>query len=416
MLFTTKQPAGLTAFTLIWAGQVISLLGSAMTWFAFTIWAWQKTGQASTLAMVSFFAFVPTLLFTPIAGVLVDRWNRKLLMLLSDAATALGTFIALLLLLTNTLQIWHIYIIGMLAGLFTAFQYPAYAASISTMLTKEQYMRAEGMMGLAYTLPGILAPVIAAMLLARIGLAGIMVIDLTTFLAAFATLIWANIPQTKATAVGLASRAKIWRETLFGFQYIRQHPPLIATLGLFVIANFFLAIGATLMAPFILSQNGGSETALATVQSMGGVGGVIGGGLLMVWGGPKRRIHAVLLGGAGACSLGIIWLGLANSLWLWAMGSFFFSFFEPFVEGSNLAIWQTKVEADVQGRVLATRHLLVQIPFLFGILVAGPLADFGIAPVLVTAGLCGTGAFLAGYLFKQIRQIESLLPDQIHGS
>ena len=410
------SPTGMTAFTAIWFGQVVSLLGSAMTWFAFTIWAWQKTGDATTLAMVSFFAYLPTVLFTPIAGTFVDRWNRKLVMLLSDAATALGTLAALLLLLTGNLQIWHIYVISLLAGFFTAFQYPAYAAAVSTMLPKEQYTRAEGMLGLAYTLSGILAPIFAAALLGRVGITGIMLIDLATFLAAFATLIWARIPQPKTTAVGQESRGSFWKETAFGFRYIFGRRSLLALTSLFMAANFFLAIGATLMAPLILSQTGNSESALAAVQSTGAVGGVVGGALLMFWGGPKRRIHGVLLGGMGASLLGIAWLGVANSLLLWSAGSFFFSFFEPFVEGGNIAIWQSKVEADIQGRVFSARHLLVRVPFMLGIAASGPLAALGMSRVLVWAGLAGMGVFVVGYFVNNVRQVESLLPDQAHRS
>ena len=406
-----SSSAGMNSFTVIWLGQVVSLLGSAMTWFAFTIWAWQKTGEASTLANISFFAYLPTVLFTPIAGIFVDRWNRKLVMLLSDAATALGTLAALLLFLTDNLQIWHVYLIGLLAGFFTAFQYPAYAAAVSTLLPKEHYARAEGMLGLAYTLSGILAPIFAATLLGQIGITGIMLIDLATFLTAFGTLLWAHIPKPQVTEIGKKSRGKFWQETAFGFRYIFEHRSLLALTGLFLAANFFLAIGATLMAPLILSQTGNSESALATVQSTGAIGGVVGGAILMLWGGPKHRIYGVLLGGMGASLLGVFWLGVANSLLLWSAGSFFFSFFEPFVEGGNIAIWQSKVEADVQGRVFSARHFLVRIPFMLGILVSGQLAALGMSNVLAVAGVAGGGVFLAGYFFQNIRQVESILPD-----
>ncbi len=404
------------AFSIIWFGQVVSLLGSAMTWFAFTIWAWQKTGQASALSTVSFFAFLPTVLFTPIAGTFVDRWDRKTVLMFSDLASALGTLAALLLYSADRLQIWHIYIIAILAGFFTAFQYPAYAAAVTTMLPREHFARAEGMLGLAQASSGILAPVIAAALLGRVGMSGIMLIDLATFIIAIGTLLWVRIPQPAATEIGMQSRGNFWQETKFGFRYIRERASLRGLVMLFMAGNFFLAIGATLMAPMLLSRPGNSETTLAAVQSVGAIGGVAGGILLTLWGGPKRRIHGILLGGAGACLLGITWLGLGQVLLAWAIGSFFFSFFEPFVEGGNLAIWQSKVEADVQGRVISARHLLVQIPYLLGVAISGPLADSGIIPsislVLALAGLGGMAVFLSGYLFRPLRLAEDLLPDQ----
>ena len=177
-------------------------------------------------------------------------------------------------------------------------------------------------------------------------------------------------------------------------------------------AGIFLAIGATLLAPLVLSLTRNSETALATVQSTGAVGGIAGGVLLSLWGGTKQRIHNVLVGGAGACLLGILWLGLSHAVLFWAIGSFFFAFFEPFVEGGNIAIWQTKVEADVQGRVFSARHLLVQIPYLFGILFAGYLAEASaISQVLICAGIAGAFVFLLGYVFRKVREAEILIPD-----
>lgn len=394
-------------FTLLWFGQVVSLIGSAMTWFAFTIWAWEATGKASALATISFFAFLPAVLLTPVAGVFVDRWNRKWVMALSDLATALGTLTIFLIYTFGSLQLWHIYLVSLLAGFFTAFQYPAYAAAVTTMLSKEDYTRAEGMLGSARALSGILAPIFAAALLAPLGLRGIMLIDLGTFLFAFGTLLFIRVPQPEQTETGRQSRGTFWQELRFGFRYIHEKRSLRALTVLFMFAGIFLAIGATLMAPLVLSGTGNNESALATVQSAGAVGGVAGGVILSLWGGTRQRIHNILIGGAGACLLGILWLGLSGAVILWAVGSFFFAFFEPFVEGGNLAIWQAKVPADVQGRVLSARHLLVQIPYLSGILVSGYLAEASaIRLVMVGAGIAGAFLFLAGYAFSSLRHVE----------
>lgn len=416
-----NSPKGMRAFTLVWCGQVVSLVGSAMTWFALTLWAWRETGQATALSTISFFTFLPTVLFTPVAGALVDRWNRKQVMMLSDSAAALGTLAVLLLYLSNGLQIWHLYLIGALVGFFTAFQYPAYQAAVTTMLPETQYTRAQGMLGLATALSGILAPLLAAALLGVIDTAGIMLIDLATFGIALTTLLVVSIPQPKESGAGRASRGSLGREILFGFRYIRQRSSLRALTVLFVFANFFLAIAATLMAPLVLSGSGQSRAALATVQSVGAMGGVVGGGLLSLWGGFRRRVQNVLWGGIGACLLGVLPLGLGRIVLVWAVGSFFFSFFEPFVEGGNMALWQARVEADVQGRVFSARHLLVQIPYLLGVLVSGPLAEYGLgaltggggetgirlAVILAAAG--GLAAFGLGAASRSVRRADDLL-------
>ena len=396
-------------FTLLWLGQVVSLIGSAMTWFGFTLWAWEATGKASALATISFFAFLPAVLFSPVAGVFVDRWDRKLVMILSDLATALGTFAILILFSLGSLQIWHIYLVSILAGFFTAFQYPAYAAAVTTMLSKDEYARAEGMLGTARALSGILAPVFAAALLPTLGLRGIMLLDLGTFLFALITLLVIPVPQPQSTETGAQSRGTFFEEVQFGFRHIRDRKNLRALTALFMAAGILLAIGATLMSPLVLSRTGNSESALATVQATGAVGGVAGGVVLSLWGGARRRIHNILIGGAGACLLGILWLGLGGAVLAWALGSFFFAFFEPFVEGGNLAIWQEQVPADVQGRVLSARHLLVQVPYLLGILVSGFLAEAGeISQVLRAAGALGAVVFLAGYLIPSVREAERM--------
>lgn len=409
---TSKRPTGMAGFTIFWLGQIVSLLGSAMTWFALTIWAWEKTGKASALATISFFVFLPTVLLTPVAGAFVDRWNRKLVMMLSDAGTAVGTLAVLILYATKNLQIWHIYVIAVLAGAFTAFQYPAFTTAMTTMLPKEQYARANGMLGLSSALSGILAPVFAAALLGFIGLSGIMFVDLSAFLVAFGTVLLIHIPQPKQSAVGLQSKGTLWQEIRFGFRYIQEKQSLRSLTTLFMLASVFLAIGATLMAPLVLSLTQNSESALAMVQSTGAVGGVVGGVILSLWGGTKRHIHSVLISGAGACLLGILWLGLSGAVLFWAIGSFFFAFFEPFVEGGNLAIWQSKVEADVQGRVFSARQLLVQLPYLFGILLSGYLAEaWAIPSALIFAGIAGAIVFVFGYLSAYVRDAETLLPD-----
>jgi MFS family permease len=403
------EPGGLRAFTLLWLGQLVSLVGSAMTWFAFTIWAWEKTGSASALATISFFTFLPSIVLMPVAGALVDRWNRKLVMFFSDFGAALGTLAVLLIYTFGELQIWHIYLVSILAGFFTAFQYPAYAAAVTTMLSKEDYARAEGMMGSARAFSGILAPLFAAALLGRLGLNGIMQIDLATFVFAFVTLMLIRVPQALQTEAGRASAGTLAQETVFGFLYIFRSPSLRALTMLFMAAGICLSIGATLMAPLVLSRTGDNESALAAVQSAGAVGGIAGGVILSLWGGTKRRIHTVLIGGAAACLFGILWLGLGQVLFVWAIGSFFFAFFEPFVEGGNLAIWQTKVEADVQGRVFSARQLLVQIPYLAGVLVSGYLAEAAsIARVLVIAGVMGAMIFLLGYVVRAVRESETI--------
>src|SRR5919109_4087646 len=186
----TNRPTGMFGFTLVWLGQIISVLATNMSLFALTIWVFEKTGSATALGIRQVFFITPLLLITPFAGVLVDRHNRKLMMMVSDLTAGLATISILILQAFGALEIWHLYAAAVFQGLGNAFQWPAYSAAISTMIPKEQYGRANGMMSLIDMGPGVLAPMLAGALLPVFGLAGILSLDVTTFLLAIFILLF----------------------------------------------------------------------------------------------------------------------------------------------------------------------------------------------------------------------------------
>jgi MFS family permease len=407
-----------------------------MTWFGLTIWAYEVTGQATTLALLGFFSFGPTILLSPIAGALVDRWNRKAVLVLSDFGAGLATISILLLYSVGALQVWQLYVIGLLAGAFQAFQYPAYSAAVTTMVSKKQYGRASGMLELAGSASGVFAPLLAGILLGIIGLAGIMAVDIVTFTLAIGTLLLVRIPQPSVTEAGRRGRSSIWKESLYGFRYIGERPGLLALQLLFAGGNLIDCSGYILIAPMVLARTGSNELVLGSVQSAGAVGGLVGAVLLSVWGGAKRRIHAVLVGWALA-SVSMLAMGLGTGLAVWVPASFFYTFFEPIVNGSDQAIWQAKVAPDVQGRVFASQLLLSHATLPVAMLLAGPLADRVFEPLMMPDGrlaallgglvgvgpgagmslmiaLCGIlGGLvpLIGYSVRKVREVESILPD-----
>lgn len=176
-----QRPSGMFGLTIVLVGQAISILASSMTGFALSIWVFQQTSSATSLGLMQTAFTLPYLLIIPLAGVMVDRYNRKLMMMVSDLAAGLGTIAILFLLVTGNLQIWHFYAVNILIGLGNAFQWPAYSAAISTMVSKEQYGRANGMVSLVQAGPGAVAPLLAGALMPFIGLQGILLIDIVTF-------------------------------------------------------------------------------------------------------------------------------------------------------------------------------------------------------------------------------------------
>jgi DHA3 family macrolide efflux protein-like MFS transporter len=428
------------SFVVIWFGQMFSLLGTSMTGFGLTVWAYELTGSATALALVGFFYVTPMLIVSPLAGALVDRSNRKFMMMISDLASGLATISILLLYSTGHLQIWHLYMANAFMGTFQTFQWPAFSAAITTMLPKEQYGRANGLMSLVETGPDILAPILAGALLGVIGLGGILAIDLVTLSIAILTLLSVHVPQPQVTQIGLESRGSLWKESVFGFSYILKRPSLLGLQIVFLLGNFFITIAYTLSAPMILARTGNNELALGTVNSIGAIGGVAGAAVLSAWGGPRRKVHGVLSGWGLTGLLGTALLGLGRGIPLWTTSQFFSSFTSPFLNGSNQAIWQSKVAPDVQGRVFSTRRLIAWLSMPLATLVAGPLADqvmepamlpggslaplfgpiVGVGPgagmslIILFMGLIITVIGFSGYAVPTLRNVEKLLPDHDH--
>lgn len=433
-----QRPRGMTAFSLVVLGQIVSMLGSSMTTFALNLWAWERTGQATTLSLSTLFGFAPTIFLCPIAGMLVDRWDRKLVMMLSDLAAGFSTLGLLLLFWTDGLQIWHLYVASAFIGIFGAFQFPAFSAAMTLIVPKEQFGRANGLMWLTGPTANIFGPILAAGLITFIGPGGIMIVDLVTCVLAIGMLLFVHVPQPATSAAGRAGQGGFFKEVTYGLRYIFERPSLLGIQLVFFSKNLFsYPVQVVLLSPLILARTGNDELVLGTVMSLGAVGGLVGGLVLSAWGGPRRRIHGVLLGMVALRLLGQAGMGLGRGLVVWAAANFLISFFIPIINGSNQAIWQAKVPPDVQGRVFSTRRLIAQFPTSFAMMVVGPLADnvfepamqaggalapifgglvgtgagAGIALLMVLAGLWGTLVAGAAYFNPWVRDAEVVLPD-----
>jgi MFS family permease len=375
---------GTRAFLLIWLGQLFSILATQMSQFALTIWVYEKTGSATALGLVQVFYITPFLLASPAAGVLIDRYSRKWMMALSDlgAVTASGMLLAFA--ATGRLEMPVLYAAAAINGLFSSFQWPAYSATISLMVPKEQLGRANGMMSLMEAGPGLFAPLAAGALYPLIGLNGLLSFDVVTFAAALAALAVVTVPQPPA--VTIESRGQgLLREAAFGFRYILTRPHLLGLQIVFLLGNLFGGVIDTLTAPMILARTGNDEFALAGVMTAGAVGGLAGGMAMTAWGGPQRRVHGVL---AGHAALGVASLlfGLAGRRELWMAAMFLHAAFIPLVNGSNQAIWQAQVAPDVQGRVFTARRLIAWMTNPITPIVAGLTADRLLEPALRSPG------------------------------
>jgi DHA3 family macrolide efflux protein-like MFS transporter len=387
----SATPAGerrFTTFLVVLVGQVISAIGTNLTGFALGVLIYQQTGSATKFAFIAVVTILPGILLSPLAGALVDRWDRRRVLILSDAGAGATTLVLALLLWQDRLELWHIYPLLSLGSAFGALQWPAFSAATTLLVPKEQLARASGLTQAGNALAEIAGPVLAGALVVSIGFTGVVLIDALTCLVAVSTLLLVRIPAAPVSQEGAALRGSLLREALAGWLYIRRRPGFLALLGLMAVTNFMLGIMQVLVSPMVLSF--ASPAALGRVLSVAGLGMLAGSLVASAWGGPRRRV-AGILGFLLLEGLSLIAGGLQPSTVLIAGAGFAYLFAFPILTAASQALWQSKVEPDLQGRVFAVRRMVAwsTVPLAFAL--AGPLADRVFEPLLAASGpLAGT--------------------------
>ncbi|HSF38406.1 MAG TPA: MFS transporter [Thermoanaerobaculia bacterium] len=379
----SPESRGMITFLLIWSGQVVSTLGSGLTGFALSVWVYQQTGSATRFALIALVTMLPGILLSPVAGALVDRWDRRWAMIVADTGSACSSLVIALLLWQGRLELWHIYPLLALSSSFSAFQFPAFSAATTLLVPRRHLGRASGMTQMGVGIAEIIAPGLAGALVVSIGLKGILLIDAATFLFAIITLLLVRVPRPEASALGVAARGSLLSEAAFGWTFIRERPGLLALLLLFATTHVSLGMMQVLVTPMILSFT--TADVLGRVLSGSALGMLAGSVLMTVWGGPRRRIAGIL----GFLLLqGCVLMvgGLRPDARLIAVSGFLFLFALPVIIGSSQALWQSKTPPDLQGRVFAVRRMIAWSTLPFAYMVAGPLADRVFEPLLAVGG------------------------------
>jgi len=282
---------GYRTFLIIWFGQLISLTGSGLTGFALGVWVFQKSGSATQFALISLFTALPGIVFSPIAGALVDRWDRRWAMILSDTGAGISTFIVALLFMANWLEVWHIYLLMAISSTFSAFQWPAYSAATTMLVPQEKLGKASGMVQMGQAVAQILSPVLAGALMGVVHITGVILIDFATFLFAVSTLLFVQIPAPRVTEEGEEGKGSLWKEAAFGWKYITKRHGLLALLLMFAVTNLVTGIVGVLFTPLVLSFT--TPAMLGIILSIGGTGFLAGSLTMSVWGGPKTRVNGI---------------------------------------------------------------------------------------------------------------------------
>jgi MFS transporter, DHA3 family, macrolide efflux protein len=428
---------GMKAFTIIWSGQLFSIIGTGMTAFALGVWVFSMTRSATLFAMITLSATLPSILLSPVAGALVDRWDRRTVMIVSDVGAALATLVIAILVWRDSLEIWHIYVTLGFASICNAFQQPAFQVAATMLVPKKDYVRASGMMQAGMGSQFIVSPILAGLLVGIIGIRGIILIDFVTFFFALGTLLLVAIPNPKASLESLAAQGTLLREIAYAWNYLRQRPGLFYILLIMGIGNFMVGFLVVLAGPMMLAMFD-SAALYGVTMSIAGSGMLVGSVILGVWGGPKQLVRglfiAMLVGG-----LGILVMGLRPSVVLITAACFAFFLCMPLVQGCFETLLRVKVIADIQGRIFSFTRMLAMLATTAAYVIAGPIADYVFEPLMAlngplagTAGLIigtgpgrGIGLLLVisgalimvvtavGYLNRRVRLVEQELPDVV---
>ncbi|HNZ14160.1 MAG TPA: MFS transporter, partial [Anaerolineaceae bacterium] len=374
--------------------QAFSLIGSALVQFALVWWMTSQTGSATVLATATLFALLPQIILGPFVGALVDRWNRRLIMILADSGIALATGVLIYLFATEQIQVWHVYVILLIRSLGGAFHGPAMTASTSLMVPPQHLARLAGLNQTLQGLISIFAPPLGAMLIGLLPLEGVLAIDIGTAALAVLPLLFIPIPRPpRQTAQdnGTAAKTSYWQDLAQGFRYVVKWPGLLGLILMAMLLNFLLVPSSSFM-PLVVTQifNKG-VVELGWTETLFGVGMIVGGLTLGAWGGFKRKIITSLVGIIGI-SLGVILIGVApgNMFFLLLVANFILGATQVFANGPLGAIFQSTIEHDMQGRVFSLINAGATAMMPLSLMVAGPMSDWLGMRIwyLIGGGLC----------------------------
>lgn len=386
-MFLFKRNYQLKNFLILWFGQSVSGLGSSMTSFAITIWAYEKTGSALTLSISSLLIMLPKMIGGVLAGPFIDRLNKKVVMLSTDIGAGICTLILFLLLWTGNLEIWHIYTLNLLSSVLGSFQSPANDVAISLIVPKEHYIKTSGLQSFSSGTIQMFSPVLASAMLGVTSMAGVIIFDFITLLfASFTLVLFVKIPFVNARKKIKFNITNYKKELKDGFNVIRQSNLLRVLLNLLAFIN--LVAGITyynLLSPMILARTESNAQVLALVNGAIGLGGILGGVLIALRPLIKSKTKMIFLCTGLSFAFGDILLALGNSVPFWVIGGFLSSIFIPLISANQNYFWRTIIPVELQGRAFSFKYALQSGMIPIGLILGGVLADYIFEPFMMDA-------------------------------
>lgn len=412
--------------------QILSLVGSRMTGIGIGLWVFDRTGNTSPLLIAAFFAELPGMVLGSLAGWLADHLERRSVILIGDIGQALASCILLASFLTDAFQLWHLYLAMLIQGTFGIIQSPASQAAIAMLVPENLRDRANGIRQIGFPLAGIVAPVLAGLVYRRAGLAGVIAIDLTTFLVAISVVSQMMIPRPQQYDETRAISSSLWREMAGGWLFLIKRKMLLLMVAYLAFIFFLINGPLELAIPYFstLLENDSTIGVLLGVMSLGAFGGAL---TISLIGKIPHRLNAILF---GYFSHGVFWVmfGLARHPILLGLSIFWVMFPLPLTGALFHTLLQTKTPPDLHGRVFAVTDQLFMLTTPLSFLMTGLLVDrllepavgqpswgsfepllgnqagAGMGLLFVMIGLLTMAATLMMFILGGIRRLEADLP------
>lgn len=388
-----KQPS-FKRYVVFWLSQSVSQLGSSMTSFALILWAYEKTGSAMSVSLMSFCRYLPYILVSLFAGAFVDSHKKKSIMLVSDAVAAAGSLAIFLCGAAGILDIWQIYAVNLVIGFMNSVQGPAMTVAIGRMVPRERLGQVSGMSSFSSNLITIFSPAIASAVCAFGGLNAVILADLCSFLFAFLVLLlFIHVPEEEGAR---KKRISPLQGCADGFRFLRAHRGLWTIALTMWVINFLSRLTyENILSPMLIARSGGTA-AVGVVNAVLGVGGVVGGLLVSTGKMPKDNVKLIYFSTAFSFLMGDMLMALGQNTFVWALAAVAASVPIPFINaGQNVILYQN-IPSEMQGRVFAVRNALQYSSIPLGILLGGFLADSVFEPFMAS------GSAFAGLLHRLV--------------
>jgi len=419
-------------FLILWASQSISQFGSSMTSFALIIWVYQMQGNVMTVAFLAVFSYLPSIISSLFAGVLIDRLVKKKIIIFCDTVCAICTLFALYNVANQSLQIWQLYILNIISGIMNSCQLPASKVIVKNIVSEEDYGRTSGLRSLSNALITIFTPITATMIISFLGIEYVMVFDLITYMIAFISLIFLKIIEDRREVSNIKLR-DFPLDIKVGLKYLLENKGILYLILFMAGINFLAGIGFYSVLPaMLLERTMKNESVLGIVYGAIGIGGIVGGLIVSLTKPPKKKIKTIFLSSGLAFFMCDIFLGIGRHYFIWVLAAFLGNIPIPFLNSSENIVLLKKVPNDILGKIYSLREAIQFFTIPLGYICGGYLADYvfeplmkssfiikdylevlvgrgsgsGMALIFVITGILGSAFSFLAYQNKQIRGLE----------